>query len=156
MQGSIYQTVPPELRLQGSAQKHLLQEACHAFTSFGFPSNNIDCLHSCLLPQSGSSMEAGTVSWSSPNPTTPDTDWHQERDYDLGRVECSQQKLLGTYQMCHHGYIFFDKSKTFLKITCNLYVCSKRKNDGKWRGKKFNQVFGTFYKAIVIKQYGID
>lgn len=43
-----------------------------------------------------SNVEAGTVPWSSPDPPKPGTKWHQEQDYDLGRAECPQQKLLGT------------------------------------------------------------
>lgn len=39
-------------------RNHLLQEACHALASSGCPSY----IHICLLLQSGSNMEARTVS----------------------------------------------------------------------------------------------
>lgn len=57
---------------------------------------NIDCLHVCLLPLCGSNIEAGPVSWSSPNPPALDAGWHQQWDDEMGTVGSFQRKLLGT------------------------------------------------------------
>lgn len=91
---------------QALLRNHLLQEACHAFTSFGCPSNNI-CVHICLLPsEQRGGWNCALVISRSPKA------WHQVASgtgLRLGQGRVPSTEAPGYYLMGHHGHIFFDK-----------------------------------------------
>ena len=91
VQGFIHHT---EFRLQVSFQKPPPPDII-AFTCFSCPSNSLDCLYICPLPSVEQRGGWNCVLMVSQAPNTRQ-DWYQGQDYDLGSIESSQQKLLGS------------------------------------------------------------